>query len=222
MNSRACSHSSGSRSVLFTAVLGCSSLDDVGFSSSSSAQSSSWRPVSLSLSASSGVADDAAFSKDRAAFLRSVLGLCIICQRNPNRTVPHKLYNPKSQRQGLGKGHAYAALQVANFCICPRSPSKTGGFCDSTRNCGGFEPTHNMERGIEGVPEVVVMIGGTSQAAGVQKRELQPSEEGMDENNVLIVGAGPTGLTLACDLRSRGIAVQVIDKAAGPATTSRA
>jgi 4,5-epoxidase len=44
----------------------------------------------------------------------------------------------------------------------------------------------------------------------------------MDENNVLIVGAGPTGLTLACDLRSREIAVQVIDKAAGPATTSRA
>lgn len=44
----------------------------------------------------------------------------------------------------------------------------------------------------------------------------------MDENNVLIVGAGPTGLTLACDLRSRGIAVDVIDKAAGPPTTSRA
>jgi 4,5-epoxidase len=44
----------------------------------------------------------------------------------------------------------------------------------------------------------------------------------MDENYVLIVGAGPTGLTLACDLRSRGIAVQIIDKAPCPATTSRA
>jgi 4,5-epoxidase len=44
----------------------------------------------------------------------------------------------------------------------------------------------------------------------------------MDENGVLIVGAGPTGLTLACDLRSRGITVQVIDRAAGPARTSRA
>jgi 4,5-epoxidase len=42
------------------------------------------------------------------------------------------------------------------------------------------------------------------------------------EKDVLIVGAGPTGLTLACDLRSRGIAVMVIDKAPGPATTSRA
>jgi 4,5-epoxidase len=44
----------------------------------------------------------------------------------------------------------------------------------------------------------------------------------MDENHVLIVGAGPTGLTFACDLRSRGISVTVVDKAAGPATTSRA
>jgi 2-polyprenyl-6-methoxyphenol hydroxylase-like FAD-dependent oxidoreductase len=32
--------------------------------------------------------------------------------------------------------------------------------------------------------------------------------EVMDETDVLIVGAGPTGLTLACDLRSRGIAVR--------------
>jgi 4,5-epoxidase len=40
--------------------------------------------------------------------------------------------------------------------------------------------------------------------------------------NVLIAGAGPTGLALACDLRSRGIDVTIIDKAAGPATTSRA
>jgi 4,5-epoxidase len=47
-------------------------------------------------------------------------------------------------------------------------------------------------------------------------------EYAMDELDVLIVGAGPTGLTLACDLRSRGIAAQVIDKAARPATTSRA
>jgi 4,5-epoxidase len=44
----------------------------------------------------------------------------------------------------------------------------------------------------------------------------------MDAAAVLIVGAGPTGLTLACDLRSRGVDAQVIDKAEGPATTSRA
>lgn len=44
----------------------------------------------------------------------------------------------------------------------------------------------------------------------------------MDETTALIVGAGPTGLTSACDLRSLGIAVMVIDKAAGPAMTSRA
>jgi 2-polyprenyl-6-methoxyphenol hydroxylase-like FAD-dependent oxidoreductase len=31
--------------------------------------------------------------------------------------------------------------------------------------------------------------------------------------SVLIVGAGPTGLTLACDLARRGVAVRIIDKA---------
>ena len=44
----------------------------------------------------------------------------------------------------------------------------------------------------------------------------------MNAATVVIAGAGPTGLTVACDLRSRGIDAQVIDKAAGPATTSRA
>jgi 2-polyprenyl-6-methoxyphenol hydroxylase-like FAD-dependent oxidoreductase len=40
--------------------------------------------------------------------------------------------------------------------------------------------------------------------------------------DVLIVGAGPTGLTSACELPGRGIAVQVVDKSDGPATTSGA
>nr|WP_093157282.1 FAD-dependent monooxygenase [Saccharopolyspora antimicrobica] len=39
---------------------------------------------------------------------------------------------------------------------------------------------------------------------------------------VLVVGAGPTGLALACGLRAHGVPVRVIDRAAGPATTSRA
>jgi 4,5-epoxidase len=41
-------------------------------------------------------------------------------------------------------------------------------------------------------------------------------------SNVVVVGAGPTGLTLACALRAAGIDVTVVDAAAGPATTSRA
>jgi len=40
--------------------------------------------------------------------------------------------------------------------------------------------------------------------------------------DVLIVGAGPTGLTLACDLARRGIAHRVIDRADRPSTASRA
>ena len=44
----------------------------------------------------------------------------------------------------------------------------------------------------------------------------------MDEVDVLIVGAGPTGLTLACALRTQGVEVRVVDRADAPATTSRA
>lgn len=39
---------------------------------------------------------------------------------------------------------------------------------------------------------------------------------------VLVVGAGPAGLGLACALLQHGISVRVVDKADGPATTSRA
>ena len=39
---------------------------------------------------------------------------------------------------------------------------------------------------------------------------------------VLIVGAGPTGLTAAMELSRMGITVRLVDKAEGPATTSRA
>ncbi|UUN25652.1 FAD-dependent monooxygenase [Streptomyces sp. FIT100] len=39
---------------------------------------------------------------------------------------------------------------------------------------------------------------------------------------VVIVGAGPTGLALACGLRAAGVAVRVVDKAQGPSVTSRA
>lgn len=41
-------------------------------------------------------------------------------------------------------------------------------------------------------------------------------------SQVLVVGAGPTGLTLALWLARRGIDVRIIDKTEGPGTTSRA
>ncbi|WP_231618561.1 FAD-dependent monooxygenase [Nonomuraea sp. SBT364] len=44
----------------------------------------------------------------------------------------------------------------------------------------------------------------------------------MDDTEVLVVGAGPAGLALACALRLHGIAAQVVDSASGPASTSRA
>lgn len=44
----------------------------------------------------------------------------------------------------------------------------------------------------------------------------------MEQDPVVVVGAGPTGLTLACALRSAGVPARVVDAAPGPATTSRA
>ena len=42
------------------------------------------------------------------------------------------------------------------------------------------------------------------------------------DHEVLVVGAGPVGLTAAHELARRGIRVRVVDKATGPATASRA
>ena len=41
-------------------------------------------------------------------------------------------------------------------------------------------------------------------------------------DGVLIVGAGPTGLTAALELSRLGIPVRIIEKQSAPATTSRA
>jgi 2-polyprenyl-6-methoxyphenol hydroxylase-like FAD-dependent oxidoreductase len=42
-----------------------------------------------------------------------------------------------------------------------------------------------------------------------------------DATQVLIVGAGPTGLALACDLARRGVGVRILDKAGEYFTGSR-
>ena len=44
---------------------------------------------------------------------------------------------------------------------------------------------------------------------------------GKSITQVLIVGAGPTGLTLACDLARRGVGVRILDKAGQYFTGSR-
>ncbi|WP_206793120.1 FAD-dependent monooxygenase [Amycolatopsis sp. MtRt-6] len=44
----------------------------------------------------------------------------------------------------------------------------------------------------------------------------------MDQADVVVAGAGPTGLALACGLAAQGVGVRVVDRATGPATTSRA
>src|ERR1700759_3796360 len=41
-------------------------------------------------------------------------------------------------------------------------------------------------------------------------------------NDVLVVGAGPVGLTMACELARSGVRCRIIDKADAPSSTSRA
>jgi 2-polyprenyl-6-methoxyphenol hydroxylase-like FAD-dependent oxidoreductase len=48
------------------------------------------------------------------------------------------------------------------------------------------------------------------------------TEQAMAETEVLIVGAGPTGLVLALWLKKLGVAFRIVDKAAGPGDQSRA
>ena len=47
-------------------------------------------------------------------------------------------------------------------------------------------------------------------------------EKPMTQIDVLIVGAGPTGLVLALWLTKLGVKVRIVDKSAEPGTTSRA
>src|SRR5689334_6399172 len=44
----------------------------------------------------------------------------------------------------------------------------------------------------------------------------------MPETDVLVVGAGPTGLVLALVLAQAGVAVRIVDRAPRPGTASRA
>ena len=44
----------------------------------------------------------------------------------------------------------------------------------------------------------------------------------MDRTDVLVVGAGPTGLTAACELLRRGLSVRLVDRAAAASERSRA
>src|SRR4051812_34630674 len=49
-----------------------------------------------------------------------------------------------------------------------------------------------------------------------------PAEDNMAGSDVLIIGAGPTGLVLALWLARLGLKPRIIDKTAEPGTTSRA
>src|SRR5689334_294624 len=51
---------------------------------------------------------------------------------------------------------------------------------------------------------------------------IQSTTSGEKDTSVLIVGAGPTGLMMACQLTRFGIPYRIIEKNSGPTTQSRA
>ena len=51
--------------------------------------------------------------------------------------------------------------------------------------------------------------------------KTQPSPRAGSATTVLIVGAGPTGLTLACELARRGVSFRLVEAVPGPQTGSR-
>jgi 2-polyprenyl-6-methoxyphenol hydroxylase-like FAD-dependent oxidoreductase len=55
---------------------------------------------------------------------------------------------------------------------------------------------------------------------GRRLRTTSP-EKSVPETDVIIIGAGPTGLTLACDLARRDVSFRIVDKAAEPFAGSR-
>jgi 2-polyprenyl-6-methoxyphenol hydroxylase-like FAD-dependent oxidoreductase len=64
-------------------------------------------------------------------------------------------------------------------------------------------------------------LGGVPEAWGGPAPDLGAKVQDVPENDVLIAGAGPTGLVLACELARRGVSVRVIDAAATPFAGSR-
>jgi 2-polyprenyl-6-methoxyphenol hydroxylase-like FAD-dependent oxidoreductase len=57
---------------------------------------------------------------------------------------------------------------------------------------------------------------------GRPRQPVDEAENDMKHSDVLIIGAGPTGLVLALWLTKLGVEVRVVDKTAEPGTTSRA
>ncbi len=53
-------------------------------------------------------------------------------------------------------------------------------------------------------------------------KETDMTTSGISHTDVLVVGAGPTGLTMACELARHGITPRIIDKAPAPSDKSKA
>jgi 2-polyprenyl-6-methoxyphenol hydroxylase-like FAD-dependent oxidoreductase len=77
-----------------------------------------------------------------------------------------------------------------------------------------------MQQGIEGIDGERGVL--SSQRGKLMNRTKEIHSSDRNDCDILVVGAGPTGLTLATALKSQGLAVMIVDRLAEGANTSRA
>jgi 4,5-epoxidase len=81
-------------------------------------------------------------------------------------------------------------------------------------------PVHINALGVSRAAQQPQFLGWTRASVADNLRDIDQRLK--SEPDVLIAGAGPTGLALACGLLAKGVATRVVDKAFRPAATSRA
>src|SRR5947209_11835585 len=98
---------------------------------------------------------------------------------------------------------------AAWFAACLRQ-----GCAAGKGNATYFGTLSSAEAGGESPPDLEKLT--------TQSDEHVVMEQDMPRSDVLVIGAGPTGLVLALWLTKLGVKVRIIDKTAEPGTTSRA
>src|SRR5699024_4770859 len=123
---------------------------------------------------------------------------------------------------------AYALFSVLTWPLFPGPFIREDGLTSIRRS---FTPAE-LRRAVPSTWSVVgrgrfrLLLQGVGRAPaaarGKRPRAAMTEPDEQDECAVLIVGAGPTGLLLACLLARRGLEVRVLERHTAPAVSSRA
>ena len=93
--------------------------------------------------------------------------------------------------------------------------------CHVVPACGHMVPFECPEEVARLFADFVSQLHDKPAQAGSMGRAVTGPRDDGEQTDVVIVGAGPTGLTLACDLARRGVRFRIVDKAEEPFRGSR-